>query len=122
MDTVEAAKLLVPLAMLAGLYLKVNKAVRTMAGKGDAREISNDPLKVQETVRPATLEDVKAIEKRVARLEKEFKEHTLEADRFRDKIYSEITDLKDRMTDQLLIQGETLRSIERSVGRLEGPP
>lgn len=120
MDYAEATKILVPIAVCAGMYLKIQQAVRTMAGKGEPREISNDPLKVQEQDCPATIGDVKQVEKRVVRLEAEFKDHKTHSDEFRERMHGDFIDLKDRMSDQMLEQSSFLRAIERSIGRLEG--
>ena len=119
MDPLQIGELLIPLAGLAGLYLKINQAVRTMSGKGEAREISNNPLHVQEAPRPATVLDFQRLERRMDKLEKDVKANQIETGQFRDKIHDEIAELRDRMDDKLTTHGETLRSIERSLGRLE---
>lgn len=120
MDPLETGKLLIMLAGLAGLYLKLNQAMRSMAGKGDAREISNDPLKVQETVRPATLDDVKRVERRVDRIEAEIKDARRNDDQWREKIRDDMTDLRDHLDDKISLANEKLSEIGRSLGRLEG--
>lgn len=120
MDPLETGKLLIMLAGIAGLYLKLNQAVRSMSGKGDAREISNDPLKVQETARPATIHDVERVERRVVKLEDDFKDHKTSSDRYREKLSQTITEKFDRMDDKVSTVNEELREIGRAVGRLEG--
>lgn len=120
MDPLETGKLIIMLAGLAGLYLKLNQAMRAMSGKGDAREISNDPLKVQETVRPATIHDVERVEKRVTKLEREVIEHKTETARYREKLSENITELRDRMDDRFITVSDDLKEIGRAVGRLEG--
>jgi hypothetical protein len=120
MDPLETGKLLIMLAGLAGLYLKLNSAVRAMSGKGDAREISNDPLKVQETVRTATLDDVKRVEKRVTKVEGEISAMKRHSDEWVSDIRDDMSELKDRMDDKFSDVGDKLQEISRAVGRLEG--
>ena len=120
MDPLETGKLLILRAGLGGLYLKRNQAVRAMAGKGEAREISNDPLKVQETVRSATIDEVKRVERRVERIEQEIKDSKKESQAWREKLSDDLTELRDRLDDKTGSICEELREISRAVGRLEG--
>ena len=120
MDPVEIGKLIVPLAALAGIYLKLQSAVRQMAGKGEGREITNNPLHVQELSRPATIHDVERVERRVALMEMDMKEMKRATDQFRERLRSDITEMRDRMDDKLITVSEELREIGRAVGRLEG--
>lgn len=120
MDPLETGKLLILLAGLAGIYLKMHQAMRTLTGRGEAREISNDPLKVQETVRPATIHDVERVEKRVSQIERDLGDQKEAATAAREKINEQLTDMRDRMDDKLGIINDELRSIGRAVGRLEG--
>lgn len=128
MDSLELGKLLILLGGMAGIYLKLQQALRTMAGKGDAREITNNPLKVQEEPRHATHADLTRVEKRMNHLEREIHEMKQDSLKAREKIHDEISDLRDRIDDKLETQAEiardqaaTLRAIERSLGRLEKP-
>lgn len=127
MDPLEAGKLIILLGGLAALYLKINKAMREMTGKGELREISPNPLNVQEHHRHATMEDVEAVQKRVARLEK----HVLKVesnqvdienkiDGMRDRLDDKIDDLKESMSDNKDLVSEKLGEVLRAVGRLEG--
>lgn len=120
MDPLEAGKLIILLGGIAGLYLKLNQAVRTMSGKGDAREITNNPLHVQKQSRPATLEDVKRLEGRVVRLEDDVHSMKDASVKAREKIHDELTEIRDRMDDKLGDLSDELREIGRAVGRLEG--
>lgn len=120
MDPLEVGKLLILLAGMAGVYLKINQAVRSMTGKGDAREISNDPLKVQETVRPATIDDVKRVERRVTKIENEMSEHKKDSANAREKIHDELSEIRDRMDDKFSLVNDKLGEIGRALGRLEG--
>ncbi len=119
-DPMEAGKLIVMLGGIAAVYLRVNKAMREMVGKGEGREITNNPLHIQKTSRPATLEDVKRLEARVVRLEDDV--HGMKADsiKAREKIHDELTDIRDRLDDKFTDLGDELREIGRAVGRLEG--
>lgn len=117
----EIGTLLLQLGAVAALYAKVQSAVRQMAGKGEQREITNDPLRTQDSPALATLRDVERVEFRVVRLERELKDIGKENDVFREKMHDELREVRDRMGDQFQLLGETLRTIERSVGRLEGP-
>jgi DNA integrity scanning protein DisA with diadenylate cyclase activity len=120
MDPIETGKALVMLAGLAGLYLKVNQAVRAMAGKGEAREISNNPLNVQETSRPATIDDVNRVDQRVSKLERRIERHMQESTDQREDVRESITDLRDRMDDKFSLVTEDIKEISRAIGRLEG--
>ena len=126
MDTLEVGKLIVLLGGMAGIYLKLQQAMRAMAGKGEGREITNNPLKIQEEPRHATHADLARVEKRMNHLERDIHEMKQDSLKAREKIHDEITDLRDRMDDKLETQSEiardqaaTLRAIERSLGRLE---
>lgn len=120
MDPLEAGKLLVLLAALAGIYLKINKALREMAGKGELREISPNPLNILQQYRAASMEDVEAVEKRVNRLE----QHVLRVERNQDDIEAKIDELRDRVDDKLTdlkdIMAEKHGETMRAIGRLEG--
>lgn len=120
MDPVEIGKLIVPLAALAGIYLKLQSAVRQMAGKGEGREITNNPLHVQELARPATIHDVERVEKRVYFIERDIKEMKRDTDDFREKLRGDITGMRDDISDKVQTQNEALRELTRAVGRLEG--
>jgi hypothetical protein len=120
MDYLETGKLLVMLAGLAGLYLKLNQAVRSMAGKGDAREISNNPLNVQETSRPATIEDVNRVDLRVSKLEKKIEKHMQDSTEQREDVRDSINDLRERMDDKFFQVSDDIKEISRAIGRLEG--
>jgi chromosome segregation ATPase len=120
MDPLETGKLLIMLAGLAGVYLKINQAVRAMSGKGEAREISNDPLKVQETIRPATIHDVERVERRVTKIERELGDQKEAAQAAREKINDQLTEMRDRIDDRFITVSEDLKELTRAVGRLEG--
>jgi len=120
MDPLETGKALLMLGGLAGVYLKLHQAQRAMMGKGDAREISNNPLHVQETSRPATIDDVKAVDQRVSKLERKIEAHMKESAEQREGVRDSIEDLRDRMDDKFSGITEELRELSRSVGRLEG--
>jgi Tfp pilus assembly protein PilN len=126
MDPLETGKLLILLAGLAGLYLKLHQALRAISGKGESREISNNPLKVQEEARAATVHDLQRMEKRISHIENEMRGMKQDSLKAREKIHDEISDLRDRIDDKLEAQADiirdqanTLRAIERSLGRLE---
>lgn len=120
MDLLETGKIIVLLGGLAAIYYNINKAVRMMAGKGEGREITNNPLHVQKQSRPATLEDVIRLEKRVVRLEDDV--HGMKSDsvKAREKIHEELTEIRDRIDDKFTDMSDELREIGRAVGRLEG--
>lgn len=120
MDPLEIGKLLLLLAGLAGVYVKINQAMRAMAGKGDAREISNDPLKVQETARPATIHDVERVERRVTKVEQDLTDQKAAAQKAREKIHDDLSEMRDRIDDKFGTLSEDIREITRAVGRLEG--
>jgi hypothetical protein len=119
-DPLEIGKLLILLTALAGIYMKIQVAMRQMAGKGEAREIVNDPLRVQESSRPATLHDVERVESRVGVIEREMKDIRKDADQWRERTNDSLIDLRDRFDDQLTGIKSELREIGRAVGRLEG--
>lgn len=108
------------LAGLAGLYLKMNQAMRQMAGRGDAREISNNPLIVQESARAATIDDVVRVDVRVTKLEKRMDSHMKEAAETREGMREHLDEMRDRMDDKFQTVTEELRELSRAVGRLEG--
>lgn len=119
-DPMESGKLIVLLGGIAAVYLRINKAMREMVGKGEGREITNNPLHVQKQSRPATLEDVKRIERRVDHLEGEMKEMMHDEERWREKMRDDMTDLRIHLDDKMTDISSELREIGRAVGRLEG--
>lgn len=119
-NPLELGQFLLMMGAVAALYLKIRSAAREMAGRGELREISPQPLEVTEAKAPATLRDVARVEKRVVRLEGEVQGMKRDNETARDKMHDEMRDLRDRMSDQFQSQGETLRTIERALGRLEG--
>jgi hypothetical protein len=120
MDPVEIGKLLVPLAALAGIYMKLQSAMRQMAGKGDGREITNNPLIVQGSARPATMDDVDLLARRVTKLEEQIIANARHAEDSSHETLKTIYDLRDRIDDKLGTVAEKLQEIGRAVGRLEG--
>jgi len=124
MDPLEAGKLLILLAGLAGLYLKLNQAVRQMAGKGEGREITNDPLNVREATEYVTRRECgflhHSFDSRLTHLEQRFDKHIGEVKTTTDALRDDITELRDRMDDKFSTISEELREIGRAVGRLEG--
>lgn len=120
MDPLQLGTLLLLLFGLAGGYLKINQAMRAMVGKGDAREISNDPLKVQETARPATIHDVDRVERRVTKIERDLIDHKNDAQKAREKIHDDLSEMRDRIDDKMDTISDDIREITRAVGRLEG--
>lgn len=120
MDPLELGKLLILLAGLAGLYLKLNQGMRQLAGKGEAREITNNPLHTQSVSRPATMEDLNVVALRVLHLERRFESHMAEMQSTTEGIEQKVSDLRDRLDDKLTSMDETLREMSRSLGRLEG--
>ena len=119
-DPVEIGKLLILLAALAGIYVKLQSAIRQAAGKGDAREITNNPLNVLAHSRPATMEDINHVALRVLTLERRFESHMSEMQTTTAAIEDSVTDLRDRLDDKLGAMDSTLREMSRSLGRLEG--
>lgn len=120
MDPLQVGTLILLLFGLAGGYLKINQAMRALVGKGESREISNDPLKVQETARPATIHDIQAVERRVTKIEKDLATQKEDAQRAREKINEQLTDMRDRLDDKFSSLSDDVREITRAVGRLEG--
>lgn len=120
MDPLEAGKFILMAGGMAGLYLKIHQAARAAAGKGDAREITNNPLNTQNVPRVATMEDVHVVDHRVTRLESRLDAHISESRKSAGELQEAIQDLRDRVDDKLTSVNEELREITRSVGRLEG--
>jgi hypothetical protein len=116
----EVGQLLITLGALGGIYLKMQGALRAMVGKGEGREITNDPLRTQDTPAPATLRDIERIEARLSRLEDDMGTQQQGSAHWREKLSDELTDLREKVTDTALDQSERLAAIERSLGRLEG--
>lgn len=109
-----------PLAALAGIYLKLASAMRQMAGKGDAREITNNPLNTQNISRSATMEDVEAVARRVTKLEEQIVCNARTAEDASHQLLQNIGELRDRIDDKLTTVSDRLSEITRAVGRLEG--
>lgn len=118
-DPLEIGKLLVLLGGLAGIYLKLQSALRQMAGKGDAREITNNPLNTQNISRPATMEDLGRVDDRVSAVEKRLQDNQTATEQWRMSISEDIIDLRDRIDDKLDGVNDSLKEINRAVGRLE---
>jgi len=121
---IEIGTLVLQLGAVAAVYAKLQSAMRQMAGKGEGREITNDPLNVRAAEEFVSRRECgimhRGLEGRVARLETRFAEHIHEAKATTDKLRDDLSDIRDRMTDQFAVQHDTLRAIERAVGRLEG--
>jgi hypothetical protein len=124
MDPLETGKLLILLAGMAGVYLKIHQAMRTMAGKGEGREITNDPLNVREAPEYVSRRECgmlhHGLENRLTHLELRFDRHISEVKTTTDALREDITGLSDRMDDKFATVSDTLREISRAVGRLEG--
>ena len=120
MDPLEAGKFILMLGGMAGLYLKINQAARAAAGKGEAREITNNPLNTQNVPRVATMDDVNHVARRLTGLEMRIDAHISESRATTHDLQTSVTDLRDRMDDKLATMDETLREMSRSLGRLEG--
>ena len=120
MDPLEAGKFILMLGGMAGLYLKINQAARAAAGKGEAREITNNPLNTQNVPRVATMDDINHVSLRIMTLERRFESHMSEMQTTTVGISEDVSDLRDRMDDKLQSMDETLREMSRSLGRLEG--
>jgi hypothetical protein len=124
MDPLELGKLLILLAGLAGLYLKLNQALRQMVGKGEGREITNNPLNVREAPEFVTRRECGVMhlgfENRLTHLELRFDRHISDVKETTDALREDITDLRDRMDDKFATVSEDLKEISRAVGRLEG--
>lgn len=119
-SAIETGKLIIQLGAVAALYLKIQTAVRAMAGKGEQRELTNDPLHVQEKKRPATMEDVKRVDDRVTALEKRIVGHMKDSAEERHELTAKVDDLRDRVDDRMGKLSDDIREISRAVGRLEG--
>ena len=104
MDPVELGKILVPLAALAGIYLKLQTAIRQIAGKGDAREITNNPLNVLAQSRPATMEDINHVALRVLTLERRFESHMSEMQTTTAAIEDSVLDCSSHQRLQLFVR------------------
>lgn len=124
MDPLELGKLILLLGGMAGLYLKINQAVRSATGKGEPREIANNPLNVREAPEFITRRECALhhhnFENRLTSLEHRFNNHLSEIRETTDGLKSDVADLRDRMDDKLSTMDETLREMSRSLGRLEG--
>lgn len=124
MDPYELGKLIIMLGGMAGLYLKINQAARAAVGKGEAREITNDPLNVREVPeymsrRECTIHHHN-FETRLSSLELRFDRHITDIKTTTDSLRDDITELRDRMEDRFVTMSDELREISRAVGRLEG--
>lgn len=120
MDPLEIGKLVVLLGGLAGIHLKLQSAMRQIAGKGDAREITNNPLNTQAISRSATMEDVDALARRVTKLEAQIVVNAQIAQDSSRQTIAMIGDLRDRIDDKLTTVSDRLLEVSRAVGRLEG--
>lgn len=119
-DPVEIGKLLILLSALGGIYLKLQSAMRQMAGKGEGREITNNPLNTQAISRAATMEDVEAVARRVTKLEEQIVRNARTAEDTSHQLLQNIGELRDRIDDKLTTVSDRLSEITRAVGRLEG--
>lgn len=120
MDPYETGKTLVTIGGMAALYLKMQSAVRAMVGKGEAREITNNPLNTTHQARAATMDDVNHVAHRVTLLERRIEEHMKETSLACHDNGEKVDDLRDRMDDKFDKLNDTLGEITRAVGRLEG--
>ncbi len=120
MDPYEIGKLSILLGGMAGLYLKMQSAVRSMVGKGEAREITNNPLNTTHQPRTATMDDVNHVAHRVTLLERRIEDHMKETALACHDNGEKVDDLRDRMDDKFQKVTDTLQEITRAVGRLEG--
>lgn len=122
-NPLDLGQLLILLGAAAAIYLKLRSALREMAGKGEAREIANDPLNVREAPEFVTRRECgilhHSLELRMTNLETRFERHSTDVKDTTDKLREDVADLSDRISDRFLNQAETLRAIERAVGRLE---
>lgn len=125
-DPLEIGKFIILLGALAGIYLKIQASLRQMAGKGEMREISPNPLPVTHAARQATMDDILHLERRLVSLENRFDSHMTTNAAQIERVRDDITELRDRVDDKMdanaeLLHGyaETLRQIERAIGRLE---
>lgn len=124
MDPLELGKFILMLGGMAGLYLKINQAVRSATGKGEPREIANDPLNVREAPEFMTRRECAIhhhnFESRLTSLEYRFDKHITDIKTTTDALRDDITELRDRVDDRLTKIDDSLREITRAVGRLEG--
>ena len=124
MDPLEIGKFILMLGGMAGIYLKINQAVRSATGKGEPREIANNPLNVREapefmTRRECSIHHIN-FENRLTSLEHRFNNHLAEIKHTTDDLKSDVEELRDRMDDRMGRIDESLREITRAIGRLEG--
>jgi hypothetical protein len=120
MDPYEVGKFLLILGGIAGLYLKMQSAVRAMAGKGEQREITNNPLNTTHQPRTATMDDVNHVAHRVTLLERRIEDHMKETTLACHDNGEKVDDLRDRMDDKFDKVTDVLGELTRAVGRLEG--
>jgi hypothetical protein len=124
MDPLEIGKFILMLGALAGIYLKINQAVRSATGKGEPREIANDPLNVREAPEFMSRRECAihhhSFDARLTNLENRFDRHITDIKTTTDGLREDITDLRDRVDDQFATVNDSLREITRAVGRLEG--
>ena len=122
----EIGKLILTLAAVATAYAKIQSSIRGMAGKGEIREITNDPLHIQSRSRLATMEDVESVDKEVRSLEKRFDRHLDKLEANQAEITASLSDLKNSLHDEMRDHqdriSDRLSVIDRSIGRLEGNP
>lgn len=118
---VEIGQTLLTLGAASALYFKIQSAVRQMAGKGDAREITNNPLITQDSPRPATLEDVQREAHRITALERRLDAHISESRAANHDLQDSMTKLRDKIDVCMRDMNDELRELIRAVGRLEGP-
>ena len=124
MDPLELGKFILMLGGMAGIYLKINQAVRSATGKGEPREIANNPLNVREapefmTRRECSIHHIN-FENRLTSLEHRFNNHLAEIKTTTDDLKTDVQELRDRMDDKFETVSDSLREITRAVGRLEG--
>ncbi len=124
MDALELGKFILMLAGLAGLYLKMNQAMRQLTGKGEAQEITNDPLNVRKAPEYVSRRECNILhhgmESRLAHLEHRFDLHIAEVKTTTDALRGDVTELRDRMDDKFELVTDDLKEISRAIGRLEG--
>lgn len=123
-NALEIGKFLLTLAALATAYAKIQSSIRSMNGKGEMREITNNPLNTQKVSRTATMEDVENVTKQVKTLERRFDKHLdgietnqieieHKVDGLKDSMNDRFDDFRDRIDDKMEV-------LNRSIGRLEG--
>ena len=124
MDPLETGKLILMLGGMAGIYLKVNQAVRSATGKGEPREILNDPLHVREVPEFMTRRECSIhhhnFEARLPNLEHRFHTHRTHTKTTTADTQTKMPEPRDRMDDRFITVNDSLRDITRAVGRLEG--